>query len=286
MYQRYQAWQYVNSPPWLQLGVAPVSAGFLLAEPNYEVRPRILPDYYLVWIRDGSGTLQSRGKSFSFSKGALYMLFPNIVHAYQTCPDDLIDMFWIGFQGVSAGNLVRCAGFTPDHPLHCCKEKTALFQALERMAALGGEKSISNFLMTAGALEQVFGLLLKEHSDFLPPLDSSTPRSAVVTMAHHYVNTHYPEAISIAQLASTVGVSRATLAALFRCELGQTPSEYICYVRMQSAISLLLQTELSIEKIAGRVGFNDPLYFSKVFSAQYGVSPSRFRKLVHAESPF
>jgi len=74
-------------------------------------------------------------------------------------------------------------------------------------------------------------------------------------------------------------VSRVTLTKLFHAELGQTPAEYIQYVRMKHAVMLLNQTEFPIHEIARRVGYSDALYFSKVFSRNYGVSPSRFRAL-------
>ena len=48
-------------------------------------------------------------------------------------------------------------------------------------------------------------------------------------------------------------------------------------VRLRSAAHLLDQPELSVDAIAGRVGFSSRSHFSKAFSEQFGSSPAAFR---------
>ena len=288
MYQQYEAWQYGNCPEWLQLGVVPITAGALLAESNYEVRPRLLKEYYLVWLRGGSGSMQSKGHQFHLKKWDLFLLFPGVVHAYQTDPQDLFDMFWIGFQGVSAKSLVEAAGFSPEAPVFSCAGHPQLLQSLENLSQISAQGNLSNCLAAGGSLLQVFGALLAARMVYTAPVMQRQSLSSLVTIAHNYINVHYPEPITIAEISSYVGVSRATLAALFRTEMGQTPSQYLCYVRIKHAAALLCQTSLPIHKVAHRVGYNDALYFSKVFSTQYGIAPSRFRILAQNtdDAPF
>lgn len=144
MYQRYEAWHYGNCPEWLQLGVVPITAGALLAESNYEVRPRLLKEYYLVWLRGGSGSMQSKGHQFHLKKWDLFLLYPGVVHAYQTDPQDLFDMFWIGFQGVSAKSLVETAGFSPEAPVFSCAGHPQLLQSLENLSQISAQGNLSN----------------------------------------------------------------------------------------------------------------------------------------------
>ena len=59
----------------------------------------------------------------------------------------------------------------------------------------------------------------------------------------------------------------------------QSPINYLRAYRLQKAIELLANSNaLSIADIAYRVGFSDPNYFSRVFSANFGLSPSDYRK--------
>lgn len=278
MYQYYRAWHYSGPPDWLHSGIVPLTAGTLKAESNYEVKPRILPDYYLVWLTAGRGMLQSGGKNIPIASGDVFFLFPNTVHSYQTDPNDLIEMFWIGFSGGSAKSLMNATGLTPGCPVCAASGKQSVKHSLELLTQIQEEDSVGSYMDACGKLLSVLGKLL--------PQDTALYRSAIhklqspiATIAHNYINTHYSEAISVSELSKQLGVSRTTLTKLFRAELGQSPGEYIQYVRMKHAVTLLSETQLSIHQIAGRVGFADSLYFSKVFSQNYGVPPSRFREL-------
>lgn len=62
--------------------------------------------------------------------------------------------------------------------------------------------------------------------------------------------------------------------------MGFTPMQYILSIRISSAQSLLETTEYNIAEIAAIVGYDDPLYFSRLFKKQIGVSPSEFRKRI------
>ena len=278
MHQYYRAWHYSTPPDWLQSSIVPITAGALKAEPNYEVRPRILSDYYLVWLISGRGMLQSGSKNMPIGGGDVYFLFPNTVHAYQTDPEDLLEMFWIGFSGISAGNIIKRTGLTPSHPVYSTFGKPEIIRSLQNLSQIREEDSLSSYLDACGKLLSVLGNFLPEQTAHYQSHPNSH-HSSLATIAHNYINTHYSESISVGDLSKRLGVSRVTLTKLFHSELGQSPTEYIQYVRMKHAITRLTETQLPICEIARRVGYSDPLYFSKAFSKYYGVSPSRFRAL-------
>jgi len=278
MYQYYHSWSYCTPPDWLQSGILPLTAGSLLAGPNYEVRPRILPNYYLVCITGGTGRMQMGGKEFRIGDGELFTLFPHVVHSYQTDPNNLLKMFWIGFSGSSVKAILKNAEIYPDNPIVKYENRADLSNALQKLSKVSCEDSLSGYLNACSRLLEVFGVLLQGKT-VQGNLRQRAALSPLATIAHNHINTHYAESISVADLSRQLGVSRVTLTKLFHAELGQTPAEYIQYVRMKHAVMLLNQTEFPIHEIARRVGYSDALYFSKVFSRNYGVSPSRFRAL-------
>jgi DNA-binding response OmpR family regulator len=59
---------------------------------------------------------------------------------------------------------------------------------------------------------------------------------------------------------------------------GYAPNEYLRIVRVKKAAELLMTTDLNVSEVSYQVGINDPLYFSKKFKAQFGKSPSDYRK--------
>lgn len=93
-----------------------------------------------------------------------------------------------------------------------------------------------------------------------------------------YIGRNYAERLTPARLAARCGISPTTLFRLFRTHLGQSPKEYIIRLRMRHARTLLLEGELPVKEIAGRVGYDNPLYFSSEFHRVCGDSPRDFRR--------
>ncbi len=83
--------------------------------------------------------------------------------------------------------------------------------------------------------------------------------------------------LSTGALAREQGVSTAYLSAAFRRTTGDTLSEYVRRRRMQYAAQLLTSTGLQIQTVALHCGLPDLQYFSKLFKAEYGMSPSQYR---------
>ncbi|MEZ4955913.1 MAG: response regulator [Saprospiraceae bacterium] len=59
---------------------------------------------------------------------------------------------------------------------------------------------------------------------------------------------------------------------------GKTPSQFIRSIRLRKAFELLKTTDLNISEIAYEVGFNDPNYFTRSFSEEFGHPPNKVRK--------
>jgi len=83
--------------------------------------------------------------------------------------------------------------------------------------------------------------------------------------------------ISRTQVADYFSISIYSLSRLFKDDVGIGFTEYITAKRLDRSRHLLLTTDKDIAEISLESGYNDPSYFSKVFKANYGLSPSKFR---------
>lgn len=100
----------------------------------------------------------------------------------------------------------------------------------------------------------------------------------------NYLRSNYHRPLTLPQVARSMGCSPAYLCRHFRELTGNTPFQFLRAVRMEAAKRLLL-SEVPISRVAEMVGFDDPLYFSKVFSGQAGVSPQSYRTQEKQGSP-
>lgn len=86
----------------------------------------------------------------------------------------------------------------------------------------------------------------------------------------------YPSIGDLARLAR-MSVSRFQLA--FRKMYGTTPYEYLKDLRMNQALALLLESDLSVREVAARVGYGNAGHFAGLFKRVYGIGPKGYRTL-------
>lgn len=101
-------------------------------------------------------------------------------------------------------------------------------------------------------------------------------KQTVAEMAKKYIFDNYRSKITIADICDEIGCSKSTLITGFKREYGTTVNNYITEVRLNEAVNMLKMGERHIGEIASQTGFSDQSYFSKVFSAKYGIPPSEY----------
>jgi YesN/AraC family two-component response regulator len=97
-----------------------------------------------------------------------------------------------------------------------------------------------------------------------------------LTPAISYVEKHFQEKISSAQIASLCNLTTFQFSRLFREAYGLTFQEYLMRFRINEACRLLQNPSAQVTDIAFLVGFNDPSYFGKIFKRYTGLTPSRY----------
>ena len=104
--------------------------------------------------------------------------------------------------------------------------------------------------------------------------------SGAVAQMVEYINLNWQQNISVASLAEKVNLSESRAAHLFSQTVGQSIHRYINSIKISNSKELLSDTEMSISEISSMVGYSDPLYFSRYFKSEVGVSPKNFRKML------
>jgi AraC-like DNA-binding protein len=79
-------------------------------------------------------------------------------------------------------------------------------------------------------------------------------------------------------LAAELKVSRRQLYRKLKALLGETPHDYIVARRLTAAAQLLLSGEFTVAEVAYKTGFTDAANFTRSFTRQYRMSPSKYRK--------
>ena len=111
--------------------------------------------------------------------------------------------------------------------------------------------------------------------------DTQNPRrhqldERVLAVLEH-IDAHLATDLDAAELARVAHLSPSRLSHLFTAQVGTSLARYVEAQRLELAARLLEMTPEPVADIAGRVGFRDPLYFSRRFRTLRAVSPSEHR---------
>ena len=106
-------------------------------------------------------------------------------------------------------------------------------------------------------------------------------KNPVVVTVVNYIQAHYSEEISLKTLALKFKMNAAYLGQLFKSEVGEMFSKYLCRVRIQRDKELLRTTDMKSHEIARNVGFGSANYFSNSFKKMTGQYPSEYRTMFY-----
>lgn len=117
-----------------------------------------------------------------------------------------------------------------------------------------------------------FEMLIKENV-------SPVHKEEIVLQVDSYIKENYAKDINTTSIAEHFNFTPAYLSKLFREYRSVTPSIYVIQIRIEKAKELLQSNQnCKIKEVAAYVGYEDPLYFSKVFKKMTGLSPKEYAK--------
>ncbi|WP_283786228.1 GlxA family transcriptional regulator [Bermanella sp. WJH001] len=102
-------------------------------------------------------------------------------------------------------------------------------------------------------------------------------KDTLIKDVQNWLNLNYAKNISIDELAERFSVSKRTLIRRFNQSLDMPPNAYIQGLRIEGAQKLLEESEMQIETIMNKVGYEDASSFRRLFKSKTGVTPSEYR---------
>ena len=259
---------------------------------SYETqRPRGSPDWLLIVTVSGagehvwSGDSRHRGHDVSVLPPSSVLLYPPGVPQWYRTHSSLgyWRLLWTHFPETGRFDgllelpaLERAADPAPRFLTlpHGTQEVAA---AMYELLGWHATASTNRERFAWNALERV--LLWCDAANPRSTTGSLDPRVATVMQT---VAANPADRRSIAEMAEKVGLSRTRLSHLFKNETGESYPEYVERRRMELAQDQLRMTGSTVAEIARRVGYDDPLYFSRRFKGVCGVSPRAWREAAAA----
>lgn len=237
-------------------------------------RLRVLGQYAAVYIDEGEGTFTSpvTGR-IPLHPGRAILLFPEIPTAYY--PKTEWQTRWIVWNGPDAFTLERLGYLRQDSPI-IHDSLQAVSQAHKRLESLMTQEDLAAVLERKNiVLELVRRLFLMSRGKQQTGVLNEQMEEAV-----EFLRRSFNKEFSIEDLAHRFACSATHFRRTFHAYTGRSPREFITSLRISQAKELLMQGK-SIKQTAQLVGYQDVLYFLRVFKKTTGFSPKRFVHAAH-----
>lgn len=245
----------------------------------------IHPEYELVYVRNGCGTLQIDSKVLPYTHRALLFLGPNIPHA-DFGNKDLKDNFEVVIQFTERFVNERMLVFPEFRKLRKLIQmarggmvfhtsiKDELQEAFESMAYSGETKKLIHFFAILEHLsetERFESILSKENTTIHKTADVDR-----LELIFQFVNAHYGEHISTKKLAGHIGFTQNSFCRFFKKMTKKTFVQFLNEFRIGKAVELFNERRWPVSEVMYQCGFSDPSYFTKQFKKYQGKTPSAY----------
>ncbi len=254
-------------------GLSVYNTGYEQCEKNYCWGPALRDHYLIHYVSQGKGTFTCNKNVYELSRGDMFFIAPGQLVSYRADQHEPWAYCWVGFNGTDARRLVTIAGFSTAQPVLHVSDQEETSRRLLRIAEVSGNTAASDAEM-AGYLYLFLSYLIQNNNRHA----ITDPHQEYVANALRFIQYNYANDIGVNDIAHYVGISRSQLYRAFLQDFGVSPHSYLQKYRINEACSLLHNADISIAEVAGSVGFNDPLYFSRVFKTIKQCTPSDYQR--------
>ena len=256
-----------------------------IPEPFIREQPGGRNDYYVMYLYAGrlSVTLENEEKKepITLAPGQLLVFPPHKTFGYRNQTSETVRYLWFHITGYGAAGLLSDCLMPLGVPsaVGFPKEAEEKFGNLFRAFLIGDP---CRDILTCSCVMDIcamFGRILTKKEENDKQQQTVDPKRIYRSLS--FVHRNLSKPISVRELAEMENLGASRYRALFHRVTGLSPIRYITIQRMQRATELLSQTALSISAVAESVGYEDSLYFSRVFRNEFGVSPQAYRIQKH-----
>ena len=101
---------------------------------------------------------------------------------------------------------------------------------------------------------------------------------AEILQAQEWLGSHFADANPVQEMIDRSSLAERTFKRRFQAATGLSPMIYVQRLRIEDAKRRLERTEMSIEEIGWRVGYEEPAFFRRLFKRTTGITPGAYRR--------
>ncbi|MDR1556907.1 MAG: AraC family transcriptional regulator [Tannerellaceae bacterium] len=265
----------------LTSGLAIHSMGYFPKASNHYIdRENGCGNYLLIYCVQGEGWYRLDGQRHTVRANQFFILPAEHPHQYGCGEKNPWYIYWIHFKG-------SCARYVYEklpglHQIDIdndsrINDRISFFEELITALELRLDEDMIHYANMS--LFHLLSTFIYIHSYRRVKLRiKGEPNTFFISSATHYMNENIEKKITLKEIASHFGYSPSHFYRLFLKETHYSPMNYFLQIKIERACQFLLNTEMKINQISFRLGFEDPYYFSRSFTRIMGISPKKYRE--------
>ncbi len=252
----------------------PTAMGYYPRARNHRMLRERHDDNLILYCTAGAGRLTAGDWQGDIRPGHVMLLPQGLAHAYEADAEDPWTLYWVHFQGASTRVFMQYLGYREGRPLADAGVSPLLIGAFTSLLEVRRTGySTRAFINAANHLRHLLTQISMEASAHAGRLQSGFELDQVQA----YMLEHIDRAITLDNLAAVANMSKYHFSNRYKELTGYSPIKHFLNMKMEHACHLLDATDLGVGEIARRVGYDDSLYFSRLFRNTIGASPRGYR---------
>ncbi|MEW6193576.1 MAG: AraC family transcriptional regulator [Bacteroidota bacterium] len=246
------------------------------AKYHYRKRTNGCGQFILIYCVKGSGWFEINNVKQFVEHNQFFILPKDVAHSYGSDIDNPWTIFWVHFTGKKAGLFFNYNDRKKILPQKIAWNEHRISLFYETYTSLEHGYIYDNIVYSNCCL----GHLLASFR-FPSNINKSLKEKKVdlIDEVISFMTNNLKRNFTLKELSNRAGLSVSHLTYLFKKKTNHAPLEYFIFLRIQKACQLLQFSNLRIKDICFEIGFQDPLYFSRVFRKLMGFSPRDFKKI-------
>jgi len=256
-----------------------VTKGREKCSPKHSFGPMIRENYLLHIVIDGEGIFRNEESTFQLKKGQYFLIYPGVQTFYEADEDNPWEYVWFGIDGNKIEELLSLIGITINTPVGIVKDFFNIKKNILEMTSKD-PFSIESRIELQGDLFNLFSNL----SNYTQSMDSikinkvsqkiTYTKKAIDIIKNNYNKNNF----YLRDVSTNLSLNQSYLTSVFKETTGKTLHEYLIDYRIQRSRHYLETTDLSITTVAEKVGYKNPLSFTRVFKKLMNTTPSNYKK--------
>ena len=244
--------------------------GILSGDSTYKAQMKKRSTHLLIYKVSGESVYYLRGKKIALIPGSVLYIPEGEAYEFEKISVGESMYYLVNFHADLENDVV---------PMIICNDKNEkilkIFKDMERAWRMTGT-SDEDYEILSQFYRLIATAIVYRKNGYITHRQKGRIEPAVSYIEEHL----YDKDLKTAELARLCVMSEVMLRKLFNVRFGMSPKKYIIQGRMQTAKAILENGEYkTVAEVARKVGYDDPLHFSKCFKEYFGTAPTNINKM-------